>query len=84
MTTILLELPEDVATKAKDAGLLQTGRMAQILERELRREALGRMADYSRRFREAGGIELSEDEVAEEVMAMRAERGQRKAESACS
>ena len=82
MTTVTLELPENVAVKAKEAGLLQTGRMSQMLERELRREALGRIADYSRRFREAGGIEMSEDEVAEEVMAMRAERAENKAPTA--
>jgi len=79
MTTISLELPESIAVKAEEAGLLQAGRMAQILEQELRREAAKRFADYSRRFREAGGIMLSEEEVMAEVKAMRAENRERRA-----
>ena len=77
MTTITLELPETVAIKAAAAGLLQAGRMAQLLEQELRRGAIDRFSDYSRRFREAGGIALSEEEVMAEVKAMRAERAGR-------
>jgi len=79
MTTITFELPEDVAVKAKAAGLLQAGRMAQLLEQELKREAVQQFADYSRQFREAGGIQLSEEEVMAEVKAMRAERNKQKA-----
>ena len=72
MATVTLELPEHVASRAKAAGLFHTEPMIRMLERELRLEALERMAAYGKGYREAGGTELAEDEVADEVMALRA------------
>ena len=58
MTTITLELPEDIAAKAREAGLLAPERLAgvldeAILKKELRRMAFERFTAAGDRFRQA-------------------------------
>lgn len=78
MTTIMLELPEDVAAKAKAAGLLLPGRGAELIERMLRMAAMDRFLAWGDGLRaDNGGALLTEEEVLAEVKAARAERRER-------
>jgi len=51
MTTITLELPEDIATKAKEAGLLTPKRLAGILGEVLLRQQAKEGAAIRKRYR---------------------------------
>ena len=75
MTTITLELPEDLAAKAKEAGLLSPERSAELIDRLLRIEAMDRFLAWGDKLRAAnGGPVLTEEEILAEVKAVRAER----------
>ena len=53
MTTITLELPEEVAAKVREAGLLAPDRMVKALERQIREEAFTEFFAAADRFRQA-------------------------------
>jgi len=72
MTTITLELPEDVATKAKEAGLLTPEGLAGMVDDALiRLEAGERILAAADRVSQAEGPVMSEEEVVAMVKEMR-------------
>lgn len=77
MTTVAIELPDDLAQKAAAAGLLAPEAIANLLREQLRRRALERLNEQWKR---APLDELTpeiEQEIVAEVHAVRAERRSR-------
>lgn len=76
MTTleVTLNLPDQIAVEAKRAGLLSDQAISRLIEEAVRREAGKRLLDAMARLREANVPPLTEDEIAEEVAAVRAAR----------
>ena len=74
MTTIEISLPEDLAERAKSAGLLSDERdPATAGEDAMRRRAGRALLNVAKRIHDAA-IRQSDDEVVAEVKAVRAER----------
>ena len=79
MTTVEIELPEELARRAKEAGLLTSEAMESMLRERLRMqagEALREMWTHTPREELTPEIE---QEIVEEVRALRAERRKRTA-----
>jgi hypothetical protein len=73
--TVKLDLPEDVARKAREAGLLDPARVAGLIERELKGEEDHRsFFEIAREIRSQPGVAMSMEEIQAEVDAVRAER----------
>lgn len=78
MTRISIELPEPLAESARAAGLLEPTELERVLEEELRRRALARLAEIGRQLTDEAPMSM--EEIQEEVRAVRAERrGRREA-----
>ncbi|HTE38485.1 MAG TPA: hypothetical protein VK630_18260 [Reyranella sp.] len=79
MTRIQIELPDATAQAAREAGLLSSTAIQELLEDAMRRQA-GRRAALARLLAVAPAIEaagappITEEEIAAEVEAARAER----------
>ena len=79
MTTVEIELPEELARRAKEAGLLTSEAMESMLRERLRAQAGEALREmWSRMPREELTPEI-EQEIVEEVRAFRAERRKRTA-----
>lgn len=77
MTTVQITLPDELAQKAIDAGLLLPEAVAAMLHEQLRRQAGARLRElWDRMPREELTPEI-EQEIVAEVKAVRAERCQR-------
>lgn len=76
MTTfdLKLTLPDQVTLEAQRAGLLSDQAIGHLIEEAMRREAGKRLLDAMARLREANVPPLTEEEIAEEVAAVRAAR----------
>jgi hypothetical protein len=74
MTTIEISLPEDLAERAKSAGLLSDSAIQQLLEDAMRRRAGRALLGIVKRIQDQGIAPMSDDEVMAEVKAVRAER----------
>lgn len=76
MTTleVTLNLPDQVAVEAQRAGLLSDQAISRLIEEAVRREAGKRLLDAMARLREANVPPLTEEDIAEEVAAVRAAR----------
>lgn len=74
MTTLQVELPDDLAERAQRAGLLTDIAIQKLLEDAIRREAGGRLLDIGERLQQAGIAPMSDEEVVAEVKAVRAAR----------
>ncbi len=76
MTTLELKLnlPDQVALEAQRAGLLSDKAIGRLIEEAVRREAGKRMLEAMAQLREANVPRLTEEEIAEEVAAVRAAR----------
>lgn len=76
MTTveIRLNLPDQLALDAQRAGLLSDQAIGRLIEEAVRREAGKQLLDAMSRLREANVPPLTEEEIAEEVAAVRAAR----------
>jgi len=76
MTTleVKLNLPDQIAQEAQRAGLLSGQAIERLIEEALHREAGKRLLEAMRRLREANVPPLSEEEIAEQVKAVRAAR----------
>jgi cytochrome P450 len=74
MTTleVTLNLPDQLAQEAQRAGLLSEEAISRLIEEAVRREAGKRLLDAMARLREANVPPLTEEEIAEEVAAVRA------------
>jgi hypothetical protein len=79
MTTIQIQLPDDLAQDAQAAGLLSPGAIERLLRERLRVQAGDALrAMWDRMPREELTSEI-EDGISEEVQAVRAERRHRAA-----
>ncbi len=75
MTTIQIELPDATAQAARAAGLLTPQALERLLTEALqRREAADRLLSIADRVAAAGIPPMTEEEIAAEVKAARAER----------
>lgn len=80
MTELVVKLPDDLARRARSAGLLTDGAIQQLLEDAMRRGAGRRLLQIAEQLRSAGVPPMSEDQVVAEVKAARAERRAREAQ----
>ena len=79
MTTVQIELPDQLAQQARSAGLFSPQKMEAILRAQLRREAFeGLRASHDRLPAEELTPEI-EQEIVDTVREVRAERRQRDA-----
>ena len=80
MTEVVVKLPDELAQRAKSAGLLTDSAIQRLLEEAMRREAGQRLLQVAQRLQAAGVEPMSEDEIVAEVKAARAERRAREAQ----
>ena len=79
MTTVQIDLPDQLAQQARSAGLFSPQKMEAILRAQLRREAIEALrAMHARGAADALTPEI-EQEIVETVREVRAERRQRDA-----
>ncbi|MBI4660602.1 MAG: hypothetical protein HY735_17330 [Verrucomicrobia bacterium] len=77
--TIELDLPEDLAAKARAKGLLQSEVLSELLERELkRRQACEDFGALLKQLHSVTGDEMTQEEIQAEIDAVRAERRARR------
>lgn len=78
MTRITVSLPEEVAERAKAAGLLSDIAIQSLLEDAMRRKAGRKLLAVADRLRTTNLPSMSDDEIVAEVKAVRAERRARR------
>jgi hypothetical protein len=75
MTTVQIELPDELALKAEQAGLLSPEALEQLLRQQLRARSLDELrASLDLMETTDDTPYMSPEEVAEEIAVMRAER----------
>ena len=74
MTTIQIELPDATAQAARDAGLLTSRALAQLLRDAMRKQAAQALLDGAARATKAGAKQMSMHEIQAEVNAVRRAR----------
>lgn len=74
MTQVTVSLPDDLALRARNAGLLSDVAIRQLLEDAMRREAGRELLRLAEEIRAAGVPPMSDEEIVAEVKAVRAER----------
>ncbi len=74
MTMIEIKLPDEVARRARSAGLLSDSAIAQLLEDAMRRRAGRALIDAARSIQDAGIPPMSMEEIDVEVKAVRTQR----------
>ena len=79
MTELVVKLPDELAQRARSAGLLTDSAIQRLLEEAMRREAGRRLLQVAERLHAAGVEPMSEEEIVAEVKAARAERRAREA-----
>ena len=67
MTELTVKLPDELAQRAKSAGLLTDSGIRRLLEEAMRREAGQRRLQVAQRLQAAGVEPTSEDEIVAEV-----------------
>lgn len=78
MTKIQIELPDETAQAARDAGLLTEQALERMLNDAIRRkQAADALLSIADRVAAAGIAPMSMDEINAEIKAFRAERRQR-------
>ncbi len=76
MSEIVLTLPDELATEAKEMGLFKPLLVTSLFKAEVRRRKANRLFEAANRLAEAGEP-MSEEEVMAEVKAAREERRRR-------
>lgn len=74
MTELVVKLPDELAQRARSAGLLTDGAIQRLLEEAMRREAGHRLLRVAERLHAVDVPPMSEEEIVAEVKAARAER----------
>lgn len=74
MTELTVTLPDDLASKAKAAGLLSSEGIERALREALRREAGRKLLEIGKAMRASDIPPMTEDEIQAEVDAVRAIR----------
>ncbi len=77
MTTLTIDLPDNLAEEAKQAGLLTPNAIETILQETLRRRAVNGLFSAADKLAAANLPPMTMDEIQEEVNAVRAQRKQR-------
>ncbi len=71
MTTLEIKLPDELARKAQEAGLLSPEGIERVLREELRRAAGRRLLAIADRLQAANIPPMSEEELNAEIKAVR-------------
>ena len=74
MTELMVKLPDELAQRAKNAGLLSDSAIQRLLEEAMRREAGRKLLAVAKCMHAAGIEPMSDEEIVAEVKAGRAER----------
>jgi hypothetical protein len=75
MTTVQIELPDELAQKAEQAGLLSPEALEQLLREQLRAKSLTELRETLDQMHAVNDMPyMSPEEVAEEIAIMRAEK----------
>ena len=74
MTTIQLEIPEDLAESIRRKGMLTQDGLREMLRDALRSKANAFIGEVTDRIERAGIPPMSDDEIQAEIDAMHAER----------
>jgi hypothetical protein len=74
MTEVRLTLPDELAQRARNAGLLSDSAIQQLLEDAMRRAAGRKLLAVAGLLHEAGIPPMSDDQIVAEVKAVRAEQ----------
>lgn len=77
MTTITIELPDELAEEARSQGLLAAGAVEAMIRETLRRRAAKELLEAADKLAAAEFPPLTLAEIQEEVNAVRAERRRR-------
>ena len=77
MTTLTIELPDNLAQEAKEAGLLNPEALESLLRETLRRRAIDELFSAADQLAAANFPPMTMDEIQQEVNAVRAQRRQR-------
>lgn len=80
MTNITVSLPDELAQRARNAGLLNDSAIRQLLEEAMRRDAGRRLLQVAEQLHAAGVPTMSEEEIVAEVKSARAEQRSREAQ----
>jgi len=78
MTTLKLNLPDELALRAQSAGFLSDAAIQKLLEEAIRRNVGYRLLEIGKRLHAANIALMSDEEVVAEVKAVRAARRARK------
>jgi post-segregation antitoxin (ccd killing protein) len=81
MTELVVQLPDELAQRAKNAGLLSDSAIQRLLEEAMRREAGRKLLETAARIQAANIPPMTMDEIQAEVDAVRAERRARQAKA---
>ncbi len=76
MITLTIDLPDNLAEEAKQAGLLTPNAIENILRETLRRRAVNGLFSAADKLAAANLPSMTMDEIQEEVNAVRAQRKQ--------
>lgn len=76
---VTLNLPDELATRAQDAGLLTAEAMQRLLEEEVRRQAGRKLLSMAERLHASGIPPMSETALDDLIHEVRAERRARDA-----
>jgi hypothetical protein len=75
MTTVQIELPDELAQKAEQAGLLSPTVLGELLSEKLRAKSLQELLRATEIIADSNDLPyMSPEEVAEEIAVVRAER----------
>jgi predicted transcriptional regulator len=74
MTEITINLPDELAQRARQAGLLTNATIERLLEDAMQRDSKNQLHAAIKQLRDAPGEYMSEEEVMQQVYAYRAER----------
>jgi hypothetical protein len=74
MTTLTIDLPDNLVKEAKDAGLLNANAIEAMLRENLRRRAVDGLFNAADKLAAANLSPMTMDEIQQEVNAVRAQR----------
>ena len=77
MTTVQITLPDDLAQRAKDVGLLSNEAIQKLLEDAVRREAGRQLLAIAEQLHSANIPPMTDEEIQAEVDAVRQARRER-------
>ena len=73
MTELVVKLPDELAQRARNAGLLSDSAIARLLEEAMRREAGRKLLAIAQRVHSTGIAPMTDEEIVAEVKVVRAE-----------